>query len=69
VVAVPASFAIRSKALSLPWLSSHWNPNAFPMPIRIYNADGTVASNAFATGMAGLDTYLAFGQGAGGFDV
>jgi hypothetical protein len=35
--------------------------------IRIYNADGTLANAAFATGMAGLDTYLAFGPGAGGF--
>jgi hypothetical protein len=36
--------------------------------IRIYNADGTVADSAFATGLAGgLDTYLAFGPGAGGF--
>jgi len=35
--------------------------------IRIYNADGTAADSAFATGLAGLDTYLAFGPGAGGF--
>lgn len=35
--------------------------------IRIYNADGTLADDAFATGLAGLDTYLAFGPGAGGF--
>ena len=35
--------------------------------IRIYNADGTLADSAFATGLAGLDTYLAFGPGAGGF--
>jgi sugar lactone lactonase YvrE len=35
--------------------------------IRIYNADGTVANDAFATGMNGLDTYLAFGEGEGGF--
>lgn len=36
--------------------------------IRIYNADGTVADSAFATGLAGgLDTYLAFGPGPGGF--
>ncbi|MFM0522130.1 hypothetical protein PQR08_32425 [Caballeronia jiangsuensis] len=35
--------------------------------IRIYNADGTLAASAFATGLAGLDTYLAFGPGAGGF--
>jgi sugar lactone lactonase YvrE len=35
--------------------------------IRIYNADGTVADNAFATGLAGFDTYLAFGPGEGGF--
>lgn len=35
--------------------------------IRIYNADGTLADGAFATGLAGLDTYLAFGPGAGGF--
>jgi sugar lactone lactonase YvrE len=35
--------------------------------IRIYNPDGSVADSAFATGMAGLDTYLAFGPGAGGF--
>lgn len=35
--------------------------------IRIYNADGSLADSAFATGLAGLDTYLAFGPGAGGF--
>jgi hypothetical protein len=35
--------------------------------ISIYNADGTLAASAFATGLAGLDTYLAFGPGAGGF--
>lgn len=35
--------------------------------IRIYNADETLADSAFATGLAGLDTYLAFGPGAGGF--
>lgn len=36
--------------------------------IRIYNADGTLADSAFATGLAaGLDTYLAFGPGPGGF--
>lgn len=29
--------------------------------IRIYNSDGTVASSTFATGLAGLDTYIAFG--------
>ncbi|MGF6870607.1 hypothetical protein [Paraburkholderia sp. MM5477-R1] len=29
--------------------------------IRIYNADGSVADNAFATGLAGFNTYLAFG--------
>jgi hypothetical protein len=28
--------------------------------IRIYNPDGTLANSAFATGLAGLDTYLAF---------
>jgi sugar lactone lactonase YvrE len=28
--------------------------------IRIYNPDGTLADSAFATGLAGLDTYLAF---------
>lgn len=33
--------------------------------IRIYNANGTVADNAFATGLAGFDTYLAFGTGEG----
>lgn len=36
--------------------------------IRIHNADGSLADSAFATGLAaGLDTYLAFGPGAGGF--
>lgn len=35
--------------------------------IRIYNADGTVADSAFASGLAGLDTYLAFGPPGGGF--
>ncbi|MFC6523209.1 hypothetical protein ACFQAT_29020 [Undibacterium arcticum] len=35
--------------------------------IRIYNADGSLADGAFATGLAGLDTYLAFGPGPGGF--
>lgn len=35
--------------------------------IRIYNADGTVADNAFATGLAGFDIYLALGPGEGGF--
>jgi hypothetical protein len=35
--------------------------------IRSYNPDGTVANEAFATGMNGLDTYLAFGEGEGGF--
>lgn len=35
--------------------------------IRIYNADGTLADSAFATGLAGLDTYLAFGPGVSGF--
>jgi sugar lactone lactonase YvrE len=28
--------------------------------IRIYNPDGSLADSAFATGLAGLDTYLAF---------
>jgi hypothetical protein len=28
--------------------------------IRIYKANGTLADSAFATGLAGLDTYLAF---------
>jgi len=28
--------------------------------IRIYNPDGSLANSAFATGLAGLDTYLAF---------
>lgn len=35
--------------------------------IRIHRADGTPAQGVFATGLAGLDTYLAFGAGAGGF--
>jgi hypothetical protein len=35
--------------------------------IRIYTPDGTLADAAFASGLAGLDTYLAFGPGAGGF--
>jgi sugar lactone lactonase YvrE len=35
--------------------------------IRIYNADGTLADSSFASGLAGLDTYLAFGPGEGGF--
>jgi sugar lactone lactonase YvrE len=35
--------------------------------IRVYNPDGSVANDAFATGMDGLDTYLAFGEGEGGF--
>lgn len=35
--------------------------------IRIYNPDGSLLNDAFATGLAGLDTYLAFGPGAGGF--
>lgn len=35
--------------------------------IRIYNPDGTLADDAFATGLAGLSTYLAFAPGAGGF--
>jgi hypothetical protein len=35
--------------------------------ISIYNADGTLENSAFATGLSGLDTYLAFGPGAGGF--
>lgn len=35
--------------------------------IRIHNADGSLANAAFASGLAGLDTYLAFGPGAGGF--
>lgn len=34
--------------------------------IRIYNPDGTPAG-IFASGLAGLDTYLIFGEGAGGF--
>lgn len=35
--------------------------------IRIYNPDGTLADDSFATGLAGLNTYLAFGPGRGGF--
>ena len=35
--------------------------------IRVYNPDGTLADSAFASGLSGLDTYLAFGPGAGGF--
>lgn len=35
--------------------------------IRIYNADGTLEVGAFATGLPGLDTYLAFGAGGDGF--
>lgn len=36
--------------------------------IRIYNADGTLADNAFATGLgSAFDTYLAIGPGEGGF--
>lgn len=35
--------------------------------IRIYNADGSVANSAFASGLAGLNTYLAFGPGDAGF--
>jgi hypothetical protein len=35
--------------------------------IRIHNADGSVANSAFASGLAGLDTYLAFGPGDAGF--
>jgi hypothetical protein len=35
--------------------------------IAIHNADGTLADSAFATGLAGLDTYIAFGPGQGGF--
>lgn len=35
--------------------------------IRIYTPDGALADAAFARGLAGLDTYLAFGPGAGGF--
>jgi hypothetical protein len=35
--------------------------------IRVYTPDGQLADSAFATGLAGLDTYLAFGSGAGGF--
>lgn len=35
--------------------------------IRSYNPDGSVANDAVATGMNGLDTYLAFGEGEGGF--
>lgn len=34
--------------------------------IRIYNANGTQAGT-FASGLAGLDTYLEFGPGEGGF--
>jgi glucose/arabinose dehydrogenase len=33
--------------------------------IRIYNPDGTLANSAFATGLAGLDTYLAFADEPG----
>lgn len=35
--------------------------------IRIYNADGSAANSAFASGLAGLDTYLAFSAPGGGF--
>lgn len=35
--------------------------------IRIYNADGTLADSSFASGLAGLDTYLAFSPRGGGF--
>lgn len=35
--------------------------------ISVFHADGTLADSAFATGLAGLDTYLAFGPGSGGF--
>jgi hypothetical protein len=35
--------------------------------IRIHNADGSVANSAFASGLAGLDTYLAIGPGGTGF--
>lgn len=35
--------------------------------IRIHTPDGTLADAAFASGLARLDTYLAFGPGAGGF--
>jgi hypothetical protein len=35
--------------------------------IRVYNPDGTIANDAFASGLNGLDTYLAFGEGEGGF--
>ena len=34
--------------------------------IRIYNADGSLADSAFATGLAGLNTYIAIGTGPGG---
>lgn len=33
--------------------------------IRIYRPDGSLADSAFATGLAGLDTYLAFADEAG----
>ena len=35
--------------------------------IRMYGADGSMADHPFASGLAGLDTYLAFGSGRGGF--
>lgn len=35
--------------------------------ISVYTPDGMLADRAFASGLAGLDTYLAFGSGAGGF--
>lgn len=35
--------------------------------IRIYKPDGSLVDDAFATGLAGLNTYLAFGPGSGGF--
>ncbi|HEX9171514.1 MAG TPA: hypothetical protein VF861_02545 [Telluria sp.] len=35
--------------------------------IRVYNPDGSLADDSFATGLAGLDTYLAFGSGRNGF--
>lgn len=35
--------------------------------IRIYNADGSVADSTFASGLAGLDTYIAFNPHGGGF--
>lgn len=35
--------------------------------IRIYASDGSLVDGAFATGLAGLDTYLAFGPGPFGF--